>query len=338
MRPFLKLLVPLVCLTASQAISAESDRQPYAVPRTEARVVKSSAGQEYQVFISWPAAKPPVGGYPVAYVLDGNDMFPLLNSILQVQAGSEKSSKHNAITPGIVVGVGYVGPSRRNVDYTPKAPPAAPETYPNGKPYPPQPSGGADAFFEFLEKELKPAIEKDYPINREKQSLVGNGYSGLFALHILFNHPEAFQTYIASSPSVWWNGRYILEEEKAFAARIAKEPIKATLVMSAGDLEQSLTRHEYSWQDEPREEHSQKVARRRMVDNTREMFWRLEALKPHGLTTYYSVFPDESHKSVQPVAMSHALPYIFPPTPASAQEGDTPERKREGKGKAKASE
>lgn len=271
--------------------------------------------------IAWPTGKAPAAGYPVTYVLDGDEMFPAMTGILRIQAGTEKASTHNAITPGLVVAVGYPGESGRNVDYTPKAPPGPPETYRDGRPYRTQESGGADVFFDFIEKELKPAIEKDYPVDRTRQSLLGNGYGGLFVLHALFTRPETFQTYIASSPSVWWNSRYILEEENAFAERVAKKPIKALLVMSAGEMEQSLTHHEYSWEDEPREEHSAKVTRRRMVDNTREMSWRLEKLRAHGLKSVYKVFADESHKSVVPVALSHALPFVFPSAPAAAGEG-----------------
>lgn len=290
--------------------------------------MKAKSGREYRIMISWPDNQVPADGYPVTYVLDGDELFPMVTGILRVQAGTEKLSSHNAISPGILVAVGYPGKSGRNLDYTPEAPKGPPETYVNGKPYPEQESGGADTFFEFLEQELKPAIAKDYPVNNKKQSLLGNGYGGLFALHILFKHPGAFQTYIASSPSVWWNNRWILEEEKAFVAGLQQSPVKATLVISAGDLEQSLTQHEYSWPDEPREEHAAKTARRRMVDNTREMYWRLLKQEDKGLKVVYRLFPGESHKSVIPVAMSNALPYVFPPAVAAHEKGEAASRPR----------
>lgn len=282
--------------------------------------MRAADGREYRIMISWPEAKAPAAGYPVTYVLDGDDLFPVVTAILRVQAGTEKMSLHNAISPGVVVAIGYPGKTGRNIDYTPDAPKdGPPETYVNGKPYPPQESGGADAFYGFVEKELKPAIEKDYPIDRTQQSLLGNGYGGLFALHVLFTRPESYQTYIASSPSVWWNNRYIIQEEKNFTKKVATEPIKARLVITAGELEQSLTQHEYSWADGPREEHALKTARRRMVDNTREMYWRLLELAPKGLDTTYRIFPMESHKSVVPVAVSHALPFVFPPAAAESE-------------------
>ncbi len=300
-------------LAESQPAGTEKEKAPYALARTEERFITSQNGREYRILISWPQTEPPPGGHAVTYVLDGDDLFPLVTSIPRVQAGTEKLSAHNAITPGIIVAIGYPGASGRNVDYTPEAPPGPPETYVDGRPYPKQESGGAAAFYSFLEEELKPVIARDYAIDPSRQSLLGNGYGGLFCLYVLFNHPESFQTYIASSPSIWWNNRYILQEEASFAAKVKEKPVRATLLITVGELEQSLTEHEYSWPDQPREEHALKTARRRMVDNTREMYWRLKKLEPAGLKTSYHIFQGESHKSVVPMAVSRALPYVFPP-------------------------
>lgn len=299
---------------ATTAAKTTGERKAYTFANTEERIIKSAAGKEYRIMISWPEGPAPAAGHAVTYVLDADELFPLLTTTLRVQAGTEKLSKHNAIAPGIIVGIGYPGESGRNVDYTPAAPKGPPETYVNGKPYPPQESGGAEAFHQFLQNELKPVIEKDYPVNPQRQALLGNGYGGLFVLHTLFTKPESFQTYIASSPSVWWNNRYILEEEAAFAERLKTQPVKAHLVMTVGELEQSLNRNEFDWPEAPRAEHANKVTRRRMVDNTREMFWRLEkSQSPGGFKITYRIFAEESHKSVIPMALSNALPYVFAP-------------------------
>lgn len=307
------------CATAAAAPgSAENAKAqtPYILTRSEERFVTSRAGKEYRILISWPEGQPPPGGFPVCYVLDGDDFLGALTGMLRILAGTEKSSQHNAIQPGILVGIGYRGPSGRNLDYTPAAPKAAPETYRDGRPYREQESGGADAFFHFLQEELKPIIAASYPVDRRRQALLGNGYGGLFALHVLFTRPDAFSTYVAASPSIWWNGRYILEEEAKFAVQASQQKIPARLLITVGDLEQSLTQHEYSWPEAPREEHALKVTRRRMVDNSREMYWRLQKLAPYGLDVSYRTFPGESHKSVIPLSLSHALPFVFPPAPA----------------------
>lgn len=312
-------------LTAACAIAlstplhaAEGAAKPYQFSNTTDRVIKSSAGEEYRIMVSVPEGKAPEGGHPVTYLLDGDDLFPALVSLLNLQAGTGKAAKHNGITPGIIVGIGYPETSRRDLDYTPKAPAGPPETYRDGRPYPPRPGGGADVFFAFLENELKPAIQKEYPVDAKRQTLMGNGYGGLFALHVLFTKPEAFHTYVAASPSIWWGNSYILTEESAFTKRLAERPVHAKLVLTVGEMEQSLSKVELSWPDEnEREEHRLKVTRRKMVDHVREMGWRLGNLKSGGLETDLRIFPGETHKSVIPLSLNHALPFIFPPSQAN---------------------
>ena len=286
----------------------------YTVPGTEERVVRSKAGEDYRILISRPEGEAPEGGFPVMYVLDGDENFLVITGILRRLAGTRKAARQNGIEPGIVVGIGYPGESRRDFDYTPQAPAGPPETYRDGRPYPPRPSGGADAFFGFLEHELKPAIEKDFPVDRGRQALYGNGFGGLFVLHVLFTHPEAFQGYVASSPSVWWNNRYILQEEKAFSARVKKEgAVAARLLITVGEFEQSLTPLEAKWEENEREEHALKIGRRKMVDNTREMAWRLQSLEAaSGLSVTHRVFAGEGHASVAPMAVGPALSFAFP--------------------------
>jgi predicted alpha/beta superfamily hydrolase len=305
---FLSLLFALPVVRAQESEAPK----PYHLANSEEFILKSRKIGDYRIMVSLPVGETPPGGHAVTYVLDGDELFPVVTSLLRLQGGTGKLAKHNGIQPGIVVAIGYPEKSRRDLDYTLDAPMGPPETYRDGRPYPAREGGGADRFFDFLENEVRPLIAERYPIDPKRQTLLGNGYGGLFALHVLFTKPEAFQTYIASSPSVWWNNRYVLEEQKAFAERIAKSPIEAQLVMTVGDLEQSLTRIEASWPEDEREEHRLKISRRRMVDNTRELAWKLEALAAHGLRVDYRIFPGESHKSVTPMAISHALPFAFP--------------------------
>ncbi len=294
--------------------AADEKATPYQFPRTSDRIIKSASGAEYRIMISLPEGEAPKGGYPVTYLLDGDELFPLVTSLLRLQAGTGKASKHNGITPGIIVGIGYPEASRRDLDYTPQAPAGPPETYRDGRPYPTRPSGNADVFFKFIQDELKPLVEKEHPIDTSRQTLMGNGYGGLFALHVLFTSPASFQTYVATSPSIWWNNGYILTEESAFTKTLSEKNISAKLVLTVGDMEQSLSRVEIGWPDEDeREEHRLKVTHRRMVEHVREMAWRLESLAPKGLVVDYRIFAGETHKSVTPLSLNHALPHIFPP-------------------------
>jgi predicted alpha/beta superfamily hydrolase len=299
---------------ASPLLTAGGEPKPYQLANTSERIVKSSTGKEFRVMVFNPEGEPPAKGHSITYLLDGDDLFPAMVSLLGIQAGTGKASKHNGISPGIVVGIGYPDKSRRDLDYTPSSPPGPPETYLDGRPYPPRPSGGADEFHSFIEKDLKPLIKREYPVDTSRQTLMGNGYGGLFALHVLFTQPEAFQTYVAASPSIWWNNAYILKEEEAFTKRLGETPVDARVILTVGEMEQSLSKVELAWPSvDEREEHRLKVTRRNMVNYTREMAWRLEALSSKGLKTDFRIFSGETHKSVIPLSINHVLPLVFAP-------------------------
>ena len=71
--------------------------------------------------------------------------------------------------------------------------------------------GGAEQFYRFLVEELRPAIEKEFPVGGQNM-LVGHSFAGLFALHVLWNHPESFDTYMALDPSLWWDQGAFLKQ------------------------------------------------------------------------------------------------------------------------------
>ncbi|MBK1833022.1 alpha/beta hydrolase [Roseibacillus ishigakijimensis] len=311
-------LLSLSTFSGSVLGQDDAPAQPYQQPGCVQWEMVAASGTEYRIMVSLPEEEAPAGGFPVAYLLDGNALFPLASSLYRVQAGTAKLRKHNGISSGIIVGIGYVGDSQRDYEYTPEAEPTSqPETYRNGQPYPPREYGGAARLRAFIEDELKPEIEKRYPVDPSQQALVGNGFGGVFVLHTLFTAPDSFHTYVAGSPSIWWNGRSILEQEKAFRA----QPAAARLLLTVGEGEQSLTRVETNWADEDaREEHRLKVTSRRMVDNARELFWRLDDLDHSGFEVEYASFAGESHKSAIPMSLSRALPFLFPPQEAGEKE------------------
>lgn len=312
----MKRLIPfaLSLFSAGSALSVEPEVPPYTIPHSGDFTMRSQAGEDYRITLSWPEGKAPEAGWPVIYLLDGDDNFLVLTSVLRRLTATPKAAKQNAISPGIIVGIGYTGESKRDFDYTPQAEASGPpETYLDGKPYPPREYGGADAFFRFLQDELKPRIAKTLPVDTSRQTLYGTGFGGLFTLHTLFTQPDSFQTYIACSPSIWWNNRWILSQEKAFTEKHTGKPIPARLYIATGEFEQSLTPTEFAWPDKEREEHALKIGRRRMVDNTREMFWRL---RDSGLLAdlQYRIFSGEGHSSVAPMAAGPAVQFAFPPS------------------------
>src|SRR6185437_581858 len=122
----------------------------------------------------------------------------------------------------LVVGVGYPADDlltpqlMRLRDLTPPTPLENILAQPGMPPPRAEDYGGADAFHRFLTEELRPAIAKAYKVNPADQTLYGHSLGGLFTLSVLFQHAEAYRTYAASSPSIWWNKRALLGGEAAF--------------------------------------------------------------------------------------------------------------------------
>src|SRR3546814_15120004 len=72
-----------------------------------------------------------------------------------------------------------------------------------------------------MTEELRPLVDATYATDGRNNILWGDSFGGLFALHVLFNHPAAYQTYLVGSPSINWSGGAILEDEINLAAQVA---------------------------------------------------------------------------------------------------------------------
>lgn len=305
------LLTVLLLLPAFPAWPQIADASPHPVPRSHQADIVSSSGGTYRVLVARPATPPPAAGYPVVYVLDGNSVFGTLADLVRraEQGGAAAGD------PALIVAVGYpvdaaYDIARRSYDYTPPATLTEPERRPDGTPYPRPPHGGADVFLDFLLHELQPAIARDFPVDASRRALLGHSYGGLLVLHALFTRPQAFRTYVAVSPSLWWNGGWIAGAETAFLRGAAGHPVDARLLLSVGEHEQDLS---------PRERRSMPAAkagerrlhlqRRAMVDAVTALAGRL-AGHP-DLTVSFRVHEDETHLSVVPIAYARALPLLW---------------------------
>lgn len=300
----LALLIGITPAAHAQQRRREEPR-PFVIDDTTSFDMRSRAGQNYRIWVSWPQGQMPAGGWPVLYLLDGDVYFPIATLIAQNLAGNPDNS---GVEEGIIVGIGYPDESRRDIDYTPATPPTPAGANPYL--YPAYETGGAEAFLNFIEQELKPRIERDWRIDRNQQTLSGHAFGGLFTLYAFFTRPQSFNTYVASSPSIWFRGRHILETERAFLARTDR-PADRRLFITGAEYAQSLPQHqvlEPSW--DPR---LMDNGQRRMVDNAREMVWRL---RHAGVNADWRLFDRENQMSVAFPALSHVVSEAFR-TPAT---------------------
>jgi len=190
------------------------------------------SGREYRIFLSIPQEPSPKNGYPVLYVLDGNAVFGSMAEAMCLQG-----RKPHGIEPQVIVGIGYdaevpIVTDERFYDYTEAAKTSELPERPDGSAWPK--TGGIEAFIAFIEEDLKPAVEALCPIDRRRQGLFGHSLGGYFALYMLFTRPEAFQSYIAASPSIWWKEHSLHKRWAAFEQRLQKGEIDAKLLIAIG--------------------------------------------------------------------------------------------------------
>jgi predicted alpha/beta superfamily hydrolase len=149
--------------------------------RFERLTIDSPDGQRhYRLDIGIPRNPAPAIGYPVMYLLDGNNALAELQDswLGELDAGS----------PPLLVMIGYdiedtYDGEQRTRDYT---------------------GATSKAFLELIESTIKPQIQARYATDVTRQTLWGHSFGGLFVLSALLESPDAFQTWIAASASLWY--------------------------------------------------------------------------------------------------------------------------------------
>jgi ferri-bacillibactin esterase len=180
----------------------------------------------------------PASGYPLIMATDGNLSFPLLATMNAAFALGG--------TAALIVAVGYPSDdpmelvSLRTRDLTPPTPLENLLQRPGLPPARVEEYGGAEPFYRFLTEELRPLITGTYPVHANNQTLYGHSWGGLYRLHVLFKHPNSFRTFIASSPSVWWNKRSVLNDVPAFTEQIQSKQAAPRVLIMVGSKEQDV--------------------------------------------------------------------------------------------------
>lgn len=271
-------------------------------------LVSGGNGQTYRVFVYRPPGEAPEHGWPILYMTDGNAVIGTAVDAMRAQASYPGGTN---VSDGIIVSIGYptdaaYDPLRRSWDLGP----------PPGKTYPPffantpeVRTGGAEAFLSFVEGQVKPLVEAELPVDPERQALFGHSFGGLFVLYALFTRPASFSTWLAASPSIYWEDCAI----NAFFAQFSANPATrqgARLHLSCGEYETDrLAPFHKGAADEAERIEKLKIAR---TDHYAfEMAERLHALPNRPIAVDVEIHPGENHMSLLPVAVNRAVQRAF---------------------------
>jgi predicted alpha/beta superfamily hydrolase len=252
------------------------------------------SGRAYRVFVAVPQGyvDRDTTRYPVLYVLDGNDAFPL------AVASARFLELQHEIPDLIIVGIGYpvefysetLVP--RYLDYTPSADtradstlaPSVAQARPNHIQEPLH-SGGASAFLEALRDDILPFIEARYRTTADR-GLWGHSFGAAFAMYTMFTAPDLFARYALCSPSLWWNKGNLYALEDTFATR--HRSLSARVFVSVGLSEG-----------------------KGMIAGVDSLTRLLERHAYAGLELTAHAFDGETHMSSVPAAMSRSLRVLY---------------------------
>lgn len=162
--------------------------------------------------------------YPLMILLDGDGHFHHTTGIIQFL------NSVSMMPQMLVVGVSNTDRTR---DLTPPAPADTTGRFPT--------AGGAKRFLQFITEELVPYVESNYRTQPYK-IIVGHSFGGLFVVNAFLNQPDAFDAYVAISPSLWWdNQRLIMETERFFQKHPGlRKFLYVTLGNEGGNMQESF--------------------------------------------------------------------------------------------------
>ena len=268
---------------------AYAEPRPVTLPNTHQYTLHSEKiGQTFEINV-W---HDPLSGdepSPVIYVTDGLYMFTMMQaSIRMMQLTQELPSL-------TLVGIGYAADmpiqkvlATRGRELTPTYDAEQhQEDLKTGYVTEEDPkSGGADAFLEFIEAEVKPLVRENYNVSTN-ETLVGHSLGGLFTLYTLLTQPDLYDRYLASSPSLWWHDKYMYGLEKELRAE--NSALSARVFLAVGEHEVGDT-----------------------IDMVTDMHDMAALLSQYeSLNIASNEFRDETHQSVIPGAYSRGLRALF---------------------------
>lgn len=179
-------------------------------------------GTDYSIYVDAPDAAREPGPWPVVLFMDGDDQFSAAVTAYREQRAAD------AVPPLLLVGVGYGASyskpeNRRGRDYTPVAHSDEPT------------SGGGDIFLKFLLTTLWPELARRYPVDTAVRGIAGHSLGSLFVLHALFQPKPFFTHHLASTPSIWWANRALLDQVKKLHAQQPVLPARVFLSVGGKD-------------------------------------------------------------------------------------------------------
>jgi predicted alpha/beta superfamily hydrolase len=344
-RIVLAAALSLASLTQALAEPARPAGPPWtaevSTPSTR-RIQFTSAidGESYTLAVRVPLTPPPPGGYPVIYVLDGDMLFGMASDIaltvgdprrtpVVVSIGHgvfdnmEVVARHTSRPPSVTgpMTINDIGAAMNALRFHDLTLPVATEhRAPDWTGLTPKDVGGLDRFLKVIEAEIKPKVAAAVPVNTADQALFGHSIAGLAVVRALFTEPQAFRTFIAASPSLWWDADAVLAGEQAFEETVAAGRVHPRVLITVGAEEPDSPNPPASFVASLPADKAASLGAyltmanhwSGMVSGSRDLAGRLGKVRGgDGYEVHFVAFDGESHASVQPAALSRGMHFAF---------------------------
>ncbi|MBY0418381.1 MAG: alpha/beta hydrolase [Pararheinheimera sp.] len=286
----------VLCALFSLNVSAEEQFQAWELPNTQVHQLPAqSNGRHYEVWVELP---PSYGKtekkFPVLFVSDANYAFPLIRSIRnRLGAGGQN------IEDFVIVGLSYAKEDNpidsRSLDYTPTN--VLKRAKKPGENFGAKAYGGAALYAKYLQQQVIPFVLNTYQVDAKRKLFVGHSYGALLGAQILLTQPDTFDSYILSSPSLWFDDKTMFRLEQQYAAK--HKDLKARVQLYSAEFEQIKPGPRY--------------ANRVSIVNDMLLFEKsLKSRNYPGLQIQSQIIADEDHLSVFPSMISRALIKLLP--------------------------
>lgn len=280
------------CATATLDGAGESLRG-----QTRWQMQDDASGKAFTITVSAPKEGKYLERLPVIYVLDGDYHFNTVVEAVQFHATTHPQAQ---LRDAIIVGIGYPNGtdiwSSRALDLT---------SAPTSVALPPG-FGEDHDLRRFITQTLRPKMNDNFPVDETREALFGHSFGGLFTLNTLRETSDAFDIYIAASPSLWWADKHFVRTQApALAAQLASGE-KALLLM-VGRLEQPEGPAEKPARPSPLPGFDDRA----QVDDVKQLEAMIE--RTTGREVPVVIFAGETHTSVVPAAASRAVRFVLEP-------------------------
>lgn len=225
--------------------------------------------------------------YPVLYLLDGPSHFHAVTGLID-------NLGDNAIVPKMVVVA--ISNTDRTRDLTPTH---VDEMFGDSSFV--KTSGGGELFLDFLEKELIPYIEGNYPVTGYR-TFVGHSFGGLTSVYALLTRPELFHNYVAIDPSMWWDDWLLVKESEKLLETNSMEG-RAFYLGVANTMEEGMDIGEVKEDTTRSSDHIRSIL---------AFIEKVESKQDSPLEFGWKYYEDDDHGSVPLITEYDALRFLFP--------------------------